>query len=66
MKTAFIFLHAGTLICVVGIVFLIFNWITGFINSSMTTGASAITICALVIALFDFQIIRRHLKATIK
>lgn len=38
--------------CVEGIVLLVVNCFTGFINSTMTAGASVICLSSLIIALF--------------
>lgn len=42
----------GITLCIIGILLVIINWFTGFINSTMTAGASAICLTSFIIALY--------------
>lgn len=41
----------GIILCIVGILLVIINYFTGFINSTMTAGASAICLSSFIITL---------------
>jgi uncharacterized membrane protein YkgB len=51
MKTYSILSKIGISLCIVGILVVVMNWFTGFINSKMTAGASVICLSSLIIAL---------------
>jgi len=42
----------GILVCIVAILLVMINWFTGFINSNMTAGASAVCLSSFIIALY--------------
>lgn len=51
MKIHSIFSKIGVIICIIGILLVVLNWFTGFINSRMTAGASVICLSSFIIVL---------------
>lgn len=51
MKIYSIFSKVGVIICIIGILLVVLNWFTGFINSRMTSGASVICLSSFIITL---------------
>lgn len=51
MEVYTVLARAGIILCIVGILLVVINYFNGFINSTMTAGASAICLSSFIIAL---------------
>ena len=61
MKVYTAFLRVWIILCIVGILLTIINYFTGFINSTMTAGASVICL-GILISILSITIIEYNLK----
>ncbi len=62
MKKALIFTRTGMFLCILGILLVVINYFTDFINAKLTMGASLIVVIALLIALYNLLLTDRQLK----
>ncbi len=62
MKKALIFTRTGMFLCILGILLVVINYITDFINANLTRSASLIVVIALLIALYNLFLTHRQLK----
>jgi hypothetical protein len=52
MKAYSVFSKVFVIICIIGILLVVFNYFTGSINSKLTAGASVICLNSFIIALY--------------